>query len=55
MACHFQLMSITSFRQGYSFDNLDEGSPNEYSTVVKNLMFVSSFPHHPVIHVLDVL
>jgi hypothetical protein len=29
---------------GYSFDNLDDSPANEYSTVVKNLLFVSVSP-----------
>ena len=33
---------------GYSFDNLNNSPANEYSIVVKNLLFVSSFSIYPI-------
>ena len=45
MSRHFHARLLTC-GLGYSFDNPDDGPPNEYSTVVKNLMFVSSFSTH---------
>ena len=45
MSRHFPARLLTC-GLGYSFDNLDDGPANEYSTVVKNLTFVSSFSAH---------
>jgi hypothetical protein len=47
--CHDQFLCdfLMCFDLGYSFDNLDDGPPNEYSIALKDLLFVFSIRIYP--------
>ena len=44
---HFLRVFLMGSNLGYSFDNLDDSPPHEYSMALKNLMFVFIFRVYP--------